>query len=94
MAYAVPPKGCPASHPVPLPVITINVRYPVRTAGETRFWKLSSDMYRMRGKPAGLSVHGDWMNGWDTAVMKTWIDYCNHLRMSCSNALGDGRELF
>jgi len=26
--------------------------------------------------------------------MKTWVDFCDHLRMSCSNALGDGRELY
>jgi hypothetical protein len=94
MAYPNAPKGCPASHPVPLPVITINVRYPQKTAGEARFWKLSSDMYSTKAKPAGLSVHGDWMNGWNADVMKTWIDFCDHMRMSCSNALGDGRELY
>jgi hypothetical protein len=33
------------------------------------------------------------MDGWDNDVMTAWINFCNHMRMSCSNALGDGRAL-
>jgi hypothetical protein len=85
--------GCPASHPVPLSQITINVRYEVKNAGDSRFYRLSSDMYGA-DEPGGLSAHGDWMNGWDPAIQKAWVDHCNHKAMDCSYQLGDGRELF
>ncbi len=94
MSYPDNPNGCPASHPVPLSQITINVRYAVTSEGESRFWKLSSDMYDTTDKPAGLSLHGDWMNGWDDDVAQAWVEGCLHPRRSCSYQMGDGRELY
>ncbi len=85
--------GCPSSHPVPLSQITVNVRYEVAEAGDSRHFRLSSDMYDA-AKPGGLSLHADWMNGWDPQIQKVWVDHCNHKAMDCSNALGDGRELY
>jgi hypothetical protein len=93
MSYPDNPNGCPASHPVALSQITINVRYPVQTTGDTQFYRLSSDMYST-SKPGGLSAHGDWMNGWDADIQRAWVEHCNNLAMDCSNQLGDGRELF
>ena len=86
-------NGCPSSHPVPLSQITVNVRYEVAEAGDSRHFRLSSDMYDTT-KPGGLSLHADWMNGWDPEIQKIWIDNCSHKAMDCSNALGDGQELF
>jgi hypothetical protein len=85
--------GCPASHPVAIPEITINLRFDIKTADEQRFWRLSSDMYD-KNLPGGRSAHGDWMNGWDPAVEKAWVENCNHKAMDCSYQLGDGRELY
>lgn len=52
MAYAVPPTGCPADHPVVLPEITYNIDYlapyTAGAAAGTNFvagYHLSSDMY-------------------------------------------------
>ena len=92
MAYGAgwPDKGCPASHPVPLPEITQNFRYRV-PAGGMSGWRLSSDMY---SGPAGYSGHADWMNGWDPAVFQRVVDNCYQGGFDCHmNLLGDGGML-
>lgn len=90
MAYGIPGRGCPATHPVPLAKITQNYRYLV-PAGGMASWRLSSDMYQ---GPAGYSGHADWMNGWDPAVFQRVIDNCYKGAFDCSmNLLGDGQEL-
>lgn len=92
MAYGAgwPDKGCPASHPVPLPQITQNYRYRV-PAGGMSSWRLSSDTY---SGPAGYSGHADWMNGWDQAVFQRMLDNCYRGGFDCQmNLLGDGTAL-
>jgi hypothetical protein len=92
MSYGAgwPDKGCPASHPVPLPQITQNFRYRV-PAGGMSTWRLSSDVY---SGPAGYSGHADWMNGWDPAVFQRVIDNCYRGGWDCHmNLLGDGQSL-
>jgi hypothetical protein len=88
MAYS--DNGCPATHPVALPQVTFNVYWSVPEGGNWS-WRLSSDMY---DGTAGYSGHGDWWNGWDPAVMQTWIDNCSHPGLDCSvDLLGNGMEL-
>ena len=83
--------GCPASHPVPIPSITQNFRYPVPAGGMAN-WRLVSDMYE---GPAGYSGHADWWNGWDEAVFQKVIDNCYSRSLDCSmNLLGDGTMLY
>ena len=48
-------RGCPASHPVALPAISINARFDVTPSSDLTKWRLSSDMYGT-DKPAGLSL--------------------------------------
>jgi Domain of unknown function (DUF1996) len=92
MAYAVPGHGCPASHPVPLPVISFNVLYPVTRTSNIGAWRLSSDTYE--GKPAGYSVHGDWFDGWKQDIVESWIKGCVNRPVSCgSHMIGDGRVM-
>jgi hypothetical protein len=80
---------CPASHPVALPVITYNVWYPVAPGVDSGNWRLSSDM-----GPSGYSMHGDWVEGWDAATARAWLDNCVRAGRDCGgNALGDGRTL-
>lgn len=89
MAYGAgwPDKGCPSTHPVPLPKITQNYRYRVPTSGMST-WRLASDMYE---GPAGYSGHADWMNGWDPDVFQRVVDNCYAGGFDCSmNLLGDG----
>jgi hypothetical protein len=47
--------GCPASHPVQLPVLTEKVRYRVASGDSTAHWRLSSDQYST-ALPGGLSA--------------------------------------
>lgn len=92
MSYGHPTAGCPETHPVLMPQITFNVHYVVTET--LAAWRLSSDMYP-EDLPAGMSSHGDWMNGWDPAVKARWNQNCNVLGFDChANLLGDGFTLY
>jgi Domain of unknown function (DUF1996) len=93
MAY--PRDGrCPTSHPIALPEITYNVHYSVPDAAATTHWRLSSDMYGT-DKSGGFSIHGDWINGWDEAAMRIWVERCDVAARDChAHLLGDGREIY
>ena len=86
---AYPDNGCPATHPVPIPAITLNTYWPAPTG--TTGWKLSSDNYNGTG---GRSGHADWWNGWDPAVVSVWMRWCVNAGLDCgAENLGDGRRL-
>lgn len=89
MAY---PKGgnCPSTHPVAIPQVSFNVLYPI---ADVKGWRLSSDMYET-SKPGGFSAHGDWFEGWDPDVSKTFVTNCVAKGVDChSHLLGDGRQI-
>ncbi len=89
MAYSVG-GGCPASHPVQIPDITVNVHYQVPSTTNLR---LSSDNYV--GGAGGISGHADWMNGWDERVMNQIVNGCLRARKDChADLLGNGQVLF
>lgn len=91
MAYPDNVKGCPATHPVPVPQITLSVIYTIKDAAALSRWRLSSDVY---SGPAGYSMHADWFNGWKPDVMATWIKNCDQAARDChSHLLGDGRMM-
>lgn len=95
MAYAQhvgqPWHVCPATHPVPLPQITVNLHQVVREARGSAGWRLSSDH---TGQPGGQTLHSDWFDGWDPAVVETFVAHCIHRRLDCSGGnLGDGTAL-
>ncbi|HWH82057.1 MAG TPA: DUF1996 domain-containing protein [Burkholderiaceae bacterium] len=84
-------NGCPTTHPVPLPAITLIAQYLVTEPGIAGFWKLSSDNYKGTG---GYSLHADWFGAWDDATMKAWVTKCLNAGFDChDNLLGDGRTL-
>jgi hypothetical protein len=86
-------RGCPASHPVALPAISINARFDVTPSSDLRKWRLSSDMYGT-DRPAGLSLHGDWMNGWDQGIFERLVRNCLNRNVDCHGSiLEDGTEL-
>lgn len=92
MAYATG-RGCPASHPVPLPEITFNIVYPVTEANAPLRWRLSSDNYST-SQPGGYSAHADWMNGWRADIMDTFVANCDRPALDCAgHLLGDGRAI-
>jgi hypothetical protein len=91
MAYGIPGSGCPSSHPVPLPEITMNIRYFVPSGTNTSTWRLSSDTY---SGPAGYSGHADWWNGWDRNVFQRVVNNCYRPGLDCQmGLLGDGQAL-
>jgi hypothetical protein len=94
MSYPTRPGGgCPASHPVPLPEMTFNIRYAVTESNSTLRWRLSSDNYSS-SLPGGYSAHGDWFNGWRPEVMDAFVRNCNRPAVDCrSHLLGDGRAI-
>jgi len=93
MAYSsVNIGGCPASHPIAIPVITLHVKYKVEIDNEALNWRLSSDHV---DQLSGYSGHADWFDGWNTDVRDTWIENCSKLGLDChAQLLGDGRSLY
>jgi hypothetical protein len=84
-------NSCPVTHPIALPIITINADY--KDLDPNAKYRLSSDNYSS-AYPGGLSGHGDFMNGWDEAIFKRIIDNCMHKHMNCGGPnLGDGEML-
>jgi hypothetical protein len=99
MAYSgtyrnTPTPGCPASHPVAIPQITVNTHYRVTTADGTKNWRLSSDNYAADGYNGGFSTHADWANGWDPKIMARVIKNCVAAKKDCGGPdLQDGTIL-
>jgi Domain of unknown function (DUF1996) len=91
MAYS---RGydCPASHSYRIPNVTYHIKYKVRFPGDARYWRLSSDMYNP-SKPAGYSLHGDWINGWIPGIRDAWLRNCINTPRDSNNNLCDGRAL-
>jgi hypothetical protein len=87
--------GCPASHPVAIPRITLNLRFKVTATNQALNWRLSSDNYTFNGSNAGYSGHADWVNGWDEGFFKGIVKNClNAGRDGRAHLLCDGRQFY
>ena len=85
---------CPTTHPVGIPLISFNYNFKVVTADSNKRWRLASDNYTT-GLAGGLSGHGDWVNGWDQALLGTIIKNCLNKGIDCHTSLtGDGRQAY
>ena len=83
---------CPASHPVPLPRITFQFKFPVTVPEGTTGWRISSDVDPL--SPGGMTGHADWFNGWDDEIVRTFVTKCLNAGLDCTNGeLGDGTQL-
>jgi hypothetical protein len=60
---------CPASHPVKVPLIRLNVRYPI-TGGQ--------GIYLSSG--GALTAHADFFNAWDEHFLTRLVNVCFHDR--------------
>jgi hypothetical protein len=94
-SHMAPAKnGCPATHPVPIPAISFNILYTVKTGDDPTKWRLSSDMYEW-SKPAGYSAHGDWWNGWDQTVLTQIVRECLNAGKDChAHLIGNGQAIY
>jgi hypothetical protein len=87
--------SCPATHPVPLPQITFNMRWKVTKVNEALTWRLASDNYKFDGKNAGYSAHADYVAGWNEELMATLVKNCLNARRDCgADIIGDGRVFY
>ena len=87
--------SCPASHPVPIPQITFNMRWKVTKPNEALTWRLSSDNYAFNGSNAGYSAHADYVAAWDEALFATLVKNCLNAKRDCGgDKMGDGRVYY
>ena len=101
MAYAQnlwPVKSgyaCPATHPIAIPEITVNVHHTILPHDNLTKWRLSSDNYPSNGKNAGYSAHSDYVEGWDRPILEDIIKNCINAKKDChAHLLGDGRLFY
>jgi hypothetical protein len=94
MAYGAgwPDKGCPSSHPVPLPQVTTWVHWRLPAGVNLANLRLASDMH---DGPGGIANHSDWFGGWDPDTFDLVVAGCLNPSRDCQmNLLGQtGREL-
>ncbi len=84
-------NGCPASHPVALPLITLNLRYLLKDDDDISSWRLSSDH---ADSAPGSTLHADWMNGWDKEINRLFVENCLNKSIDCHvGHLNDGTVL-
>ena len=84
---------CPTTHPVPIPELSLNIRYKVNT-NDTSSWRLASDNYTASGQNAGNSSHADWIMGWDKTSMDSIIKNCLNAGKDCdTGGLGNSTRL-
>lgn len=97
------PNGtrCPASHPVPVARVSYHYAFGVRPENydpvtrSSKGWRLASDMYTVQaGMPGGVSLHGDWFNGWNPEVMDMLVANCVRGALDCHDGnLANGKRL-
>jgi hypothetical protein len=64
---------CPASHPVPVPMLEFKIAFPV-----------SGDMSRVRlASGRGYSWHYDFMNAWDGPTLQALVSHCVNGGLQC-----------
>jgi hypothetical protein len=93
MAYAPwPMGGCPASHPVALPQLEVNVFWNNNGHADTTKWHLASDSM-VPGAKGGQTFHADFFEGWNDSVRATWTQECVVEGRDCTRGLGNATML-
>ena len=85
---------CPATHPIRIPAIALNVNFSNTKANQMLKWRLASDNYA-NTTAGGYSAHADWVNGWDEALFATVIKDCIQSRLDChAHLAGGGKQMY
>jgi hypothetical protein len=92
---------CPDTHPVPVVRVSYHYAFGVKpevsdpATRTSRGWRLASDMYTVSDStPGGLSIHGDWFNGWHPTVMEAILKNCIKGELDCHDGnLANGYRL-
>jgi hypothetical protein len=88
--------SCPATHPVPIPQITFNMRFLVTKPNQVLGWRLASDNYDgQNGTNSGYSGHADYVNGWNEQLLGALVKGCINAKKDCGgDIIGDGRVFY
>lgn len=81
MAYAGQQgvRGCPSSHPVPVPALSLNFR-----------WKISGSLSGVSLSSGGVhSGHADFFNSWDQSTLARLVRDCLNAGQTCNSGLSD-----
>lgn len=92
---------CPSSHPVAIVRPSYHYAFGVLpdvydpVTKSSRGWKLASDSYiPSEAQPGGITLHGDWWNGWHPTIMEAMLETCIQDRYDCHNGnLANGWRL-
>ena len=71
-------NACPAGHPVPLPQVNLEVKYPPGIDGRGTVTLASGSYY---------SEHGDWFNAWTPATLNLLVTRCINAGIDCGNTV-------
>ena len=72
-------RGCPSSHPVPVPELSLNFRY-----------KISGSLSGVRLASGGVhSGHADFFNSWNQSVLAQLVKDCLNAGRVCSSSITD-----
>lgn len=92
MAYPIVLAGkwvCPSSHPRPVARISFHYSFPIfpydvdPISRTTKNFRLASDNYTVSNSNGGLSLHGDWFNGWHPEAMDMLVQGCIRSARDC-----------
>ncbi len=81
MAYAGAggARGCPSSHPVPVPALSLNFR-----------WKISGSLSGVRLASGGVhSGHADFFNSWNQSAQAQLVRDCLNAGRVCNSSISD-----
>ncbi|HEY4347650.1 MAG TPA: DUF1996 domain-containing protein [Gaiellaceae bacterium] len=81
MAYSVAGR-CPSSHPIPVPAISISLRYPQIT---------SANVFLSSG--GIFSAHADFMDAWNQKALTRLVDSCLNLGRNCGTAASPAPDI-
>lgn len=72
-------RGCPASHPVAVPALSLNFR-----------WKISGSLSNVRLSSGGVySGHADFFNSWKQTVLARLVRDCLNAGRVCNSGIAD-----
>lgn len=72
-------RGCPSSHPVPVPTLELNFR-----------WKITGSLSGVRLSSGGVhSAHADFFNSWNQGVLEQLVRDCLNAGRICNSGIGD-----
>ena len=76
--------ACPAGYPVHLPQLTVAQRYPVNATFNKAVTLAAMSMPGMT-MDSRLTLHADFMNAWDPAMMKALVRRCINASVACED---------